>query len=808
MVSEVRPEGRQSGAVAALDAIIEFLLVALLAFCPLALGAVEAWSEGAAFGIGATLAVLVAIRTALSPERESRGWVYLPVLGYLTLAGLQLISVPDHFLGLISSNTVAVRKDLLGDLPNAGSVLGNMTASLYPQGTKHDLRLVLLAGSVLFTVMTVFRTPRRIRRLMVWVALIGGMIGGLALAQDLTHTTAIYWRIPIVHPPYSGPFVNHNHFAQFLNLAMGAALGLLLASLHKNGAGNRRVAWWTIPILLCGAVTIAFSMSRGGLMSMLVAGLVLLVMLARRGSFWHVGAVVLTVAILGFAGVLSMGIDRISESMRAATTPQGYGMRLRMDRDALRIWRDFPVLGIGLGAHEWVFPGYERQIAINVATHVENEYLQTLEEMGLAGFACVTAFLAIVIVCWLKGSRNTDPALSGRALGLGYGLVAVMAHSLTDYGQHVPAVVCMSAVVCGLLVNLGWKSRPSAERSPLRGAAACGLVTACGVVGAWICIASWATHRGAMEWNRAEEIGDRLAATDWKGTDPAYDELLARAGAAIRWQPENVMYRYRDGAYRWRAVTRRRNAEGNAQLEGKNLVQARQIIADLNQARRLCPTFGLIYWYVGQKERIFGEAIGDKHILTSARLAPNDPTANFLAGRVHAERGRWDEAAARFRRALALDRSLLRDVIDEYLVHHEGERLVNFFPDSWKQTVDLSVPLSAVPGQKDLAERVYARGIAMLQPLADRPDADFNMLIYLGVHYFGRGGYAEADRYFGRALQFDYGNVEFRFLRARALEQLHRLPEARNEALTVLRLDPRHNGAKDLLKMIAKQQEK
>ena len=45
----------------------------------------------------------------------------------------------------------------------------------------------------------------------------------------------IYWLVPAPEgAARSGPFVNHSHYAQYVNLSMGAALGLVLLRLQRT----------------------------------------------------------------------------------------------------------------------------------------------------------------------------------------------------------------------------------------------------------------------------------------------------------------------------------------------------------------------------------------------------------------------------------------------------------------------------------------------------------------------------------------------------------------------------------------------
>ena len=51
----------------------------------------------------------------------------------------------------------------------------------------------------------------------------------LALAQDATHSSMIFWTVPTwSEVASSGTFENHSHYGQFMNLSMGSMLALVL----------------------------------------------------------------------------------------------------------------------------------------------------------------------------------------------------------------------------------------------------------------------------------------------------------------------------------------------------------------------------------------------------------------------------------------------------------------------------------------------------------------------------------------------------------------------------------------------------
>jgi hypothetical protein len=196
------------------DTFIEWMLFAMLAFMPFALGAVQAWSEQVVITFAFAIAVCFALKLILCPDTAlSWFWVLIPVILFLLIPVIQLIPIPTGLVSHLSSNTASVKSELLSGLTNQEHSLDSMTLSFYPNATKHDLRLVLSIVAVFFVVLNVFRQPEQIKRLLMAITVIGGAVVLLALAQDITNADKIYWTIPIRNPAISGPFVNHSHLA-------------------------------------------------------------------------------------------------------------------------------------------------------------------------------------------------------------------------------------------------------------------------------------------------------------------------------------------------------------------------------------------------------------------------------------------------------------------------------------------------------------------------------------------------------------------------------------------------------------------
>src|SRR5205085_2565646 len=148
------------------------------------------------------------------------------------------------------------------------------------------------------------------------------------------------------------------------------------------------------------------------------------------------------------------------------------------------------------------------------------------EETGIAGLLCIAAFVAILLWHLVHRMQQRDAI----AIGLAFALVAVALHSLSDYGQHIPAVACLAAVICGLIVAPGARS----VRSPR-----CPIAAILIAIAIWISLAGLRNWQGDRAWTAAETLGDRLRERHWVGSDADFDELLQHVQNAVQYQPGN-----------------------------------------------------------------------------------------------------------------------------------------------------------------------------------------------------------------------------------------------------------------------------
>lgn len=812
------------------DLVLEWQLIGLLGFMPLALGAVEAWSEMVVSLVAACMCVCLTLKFVSNPRsRIFWTWTYVPVALFLLLTAFQLIPLSTEVATQISPQTVTAKTSLLSDLAEApGYDLRQSTLSFYPCATKRHLRLMLVAAIVFVVVVNVYRRPSQIKRLLTAIAAIGGAFAVLALLQVATGTSMIYWAVEDGHDGVAtaGSFVNHSHYAQFMNLSLGAALALLLVRLEEAVRHHRSAfssiggimhelrsqsLGWLVGVIILGGVSVLTSLSRNGVLSLLAASVLTGIALASSKNLRWRGWLFATVFLIGFAALLFVGVDAVYD--RLATLQDAHeDSRWQMALGAVEAWRDYPVFGTGLGTHEVVFPMYDPLIAGSIAAHADCDYAQMLEEAGTLGVGLVTAFLAGIWWCYWRLIRYGKTPLALAAFGLGFGLIAIMIHSTSDFGQHLPANFCLTAVSCGLLVVINRLERrldgEDAETEPqlterrtdrwIAALAIPGVLA----VGAWTVFGANDARIAEGYFARALGIEGELREIDWLGDDQQYTELLEHAEAAVQSQPDNVKYRYWLNLYRWYSVSRSVDPEnGQVALHPDVIPHVARIADEFAQARVICPTFGPVYSVEGQiRLFVLEQPAGGDLIDKGYRLAPYDPPTCFIAGVRSVQQGDLEETASRFQRAVEIDGSFYNEVLAIYV--HELNRpdlARRLAGEDYRRLLKLANSLSVLDEHANLEEAVRGDALAILVQRCQSPEATSGELATLAGIYYRAENHAAAVDHYRRALNLDYDQVGWRLSLARSLAETGRTEEAIHQARICLRLQPELKSAKQLI---------
>ncbi|HWN99354.1 MAG TPA: O-antigen ligase family protein, partial [Blastocatellia bacterium] len=123
-------------------------------------------------------------------------------------------------------------------------------------------------------------------------------------------------------------------------------------------------------------------------------------------------------------------------------------------RDTLTMFANHPVLGVGLGAYETVYPMFTHGNGYMVVQYAHNDYLQLLSDAGLAGGVVGVWFLVLLFRAIARGTRSPDPLMSGLALGCGGGIFSLLVHSLFDFNLQIPSNCLLFLLLAAVVSNI------------------------------------------------------------------------------------------------------------------------------------------------------------------------------------------------------------------------------------------------------------------------------------------------------------------------------------------------------------------
>ncbi len=272
------------------------------------------------------------------------------------------------------------------------------------------------------------------------------------------------------HGRSAGMFGIPNSLAGLLELMIPACLTLAFA---RSTRPVVKVACGWLAALFGFAVILTGS--RGGWISLT---LVLLLWPLLGGQGWR-RRVAGVAVILAVAAGGCWALYRFSEYAHVRIQPFLDG-RFESSRPiiwkaGLQIWHDHPWLGSGAASYNVLFDQYRPKGFNNEPDWAHNDYLNTLSDYGLAGFALwAAAGGALLWLGWRgvqRASRERDasallPGHWSARLGLWLGLLAFAFHLEVDFHTKLPALAFAAAVAMALLL----RDEPGLRR-PVAGAA-------------------------------------------------------------------------------------------------------------------------------------------------------------------------------------------------------------------------------------------------------------------------------------------------------------------------------------------------
>lgn len=258
----------------------------------------------------------------------------------------------------------------------------------------------------------------------------------------------------------NGPFLDYNAFGALFYLAVPPAF---LALAQARSLRIRAALIGFIGLCLWALFATA---SRGatGVLLLLLAPLIL--GLRRSGMPWHGPAAVLLILVgLAYGAVRYLPENPVTREVVNLGTDQSTQDRLAMWRSTLDIWRERPLLGMGLGSYKLHYLHYrspnEHSSSGDLA---HNDYLQTLAEGGplLTGLLLLAglASLGLAVRLWHRLGPIHPPSERTAALS-GWVMILPVLGLFLHAGVNFIFYVEPLALLAGLyLARARWAAGP------------------------------------------------------------------------------------------------------------------------------------------------------------------------------------------------------------------------------------------------------------------------------------------------------------------------------------------------------------
>lgn len=443
-----------------------------LLWAPWPFGSVLPWAEALlVVAVCAALAAAVIGAESLAVFRPAA----LPAaaLAAIALLGLlQSLPWPRAVLDTVSPAHVRLAEGAAAALdPDVAEPSGPVFASLAPESSRRSAVFFAAMAAALAAAAAVGRW--RVGRRVLGTALVGAaLLQVLFGAPRWLAGSNLLWGIEVGSGGrLRGSFVNPNHFAGFLEIALAVTFAWTWWGWRRaarEGSPERRVSLAAPPVLvwLTLFVALAFTGSRAGLIAGIAGAAAQGLLLglsrgrSRRGARrrwlgwlpWAAAGAAAAAVGLGLVAMVGFeqGLGRI-----ASTSPADLRWDVRGDvySATLDVWKRFPWTGSGVGTFAQAFPLEQRGQPEAVGLfwrHAHNDWLELLATTGLVGAALFLAGLGAVALRLVRGLRNglrsEDRAAALAALGA---LAALAVHEVADFGLTMPANALALAVVVG-----------------------------------------------------------------------------------------------------------------------------------------------------------------------------------------------------------------------------------------------------------------------------------------------------------------------------------------------------------------------
>ena len=352
--------------------------------------------------------------------------------------------------------------------------------SFDPQSTRLAAMSLVAYVLTLGLLLRYTNTRRRLRALIYLVIGIAALSALFGMVRQMTQHEAGFLLPGLMPNVGYGQFINYDHFAFLMEMALGLILGLIVA----GGVRREKMLIYLAPALPLWAALV-LSNSKGGILSMLTQMLFLVLIysvsrpgrdasekptrLLRAARSSVVRAAIIVALLVGLVFSVSwLGGERLAGRFaenREITPIELIGRDVTPRRQVwLSTWqviKAHPVAGVGFGAYWVAIDEFSDRSGQYKPFEAHNDYLDLLASGGLIGFVLAGWLVFLVIKRARIQLRATDPFRRAACAGALVGLFGVSVHSLVDFGlqRTVNAVIFVVLIAIATAEIEGGRTR-------------------------------------------------------------------------------------------------------------------------------------------------------------------------------------------------------------------------------------------------------------------------------------------------------------------------------------------------------------
>jgi len=403
------------------------LVLAILVFAPLAMGAVDPWEFLVVQGLTIGVALLWLLRIWFGAKQK----LLWPPICWAVLT-LVIYAVARYFTADIE---YVARQELLQVLVCAFLFFA-VVANLYRQEFSQIISFIVIGLAMAISCYAIYQFARHDFRV---------------------------WNLPGLYPGRAtGTYVSPNNLAGFLEMILPLAVAYILVGRIKP---LTRILLGYCALAIATGILVTFSRSGWAAAALGVFALLTVLLFNKQHQL---PAFLLLLCLTGGGAIV--GAKYLPQTATFIQRAHGGGMEpekidLDMRRElwtaALQMWRGNFWTGIGPAHYNFRYPQYRTERVQLMPDRAHNDYLNLLADWGTIGGTIVLAGIFIFAIgLWqTRGHvQRTDKTFgngfSNRHaffLGASCGLLSLAAHSATDFNLHIPANAILGVTLLALV---------------------------------------------------------------------------------------------------------------------------------------------------------------------------------------------------------------------------------------------------------------------------------------------------------------------------------------------------------------------